>query len=107
MATGANSSERPFLPSTNPQGAGPARRLLDAPVFNVCTGSATSIAELAHTIADLVGTPADIRHAPPRAGEIRHSVGAADLSRRMLGLAPPVALRDGLRRVLDWLGPPG
>ncbi|HLB99128.1 MAG TPA: epimerase, partial [Acetobacteraceae bacterium] len=85
----------------------PARRPLDAPVFNVCTGSATSIAELAHTIAELVGVAADIRHAPPRAGEIRHSVGAADLSRRMLGLGPPVALRDGLRRVLDWLGPGG
>ena len=85
----------------------PAPRPLDAPVFNVCTGSATSIAELAHTIAEIVGAAADIRHAPPRAGEIRHSVGAADLSRRMLGLAPPVALRDGLRRVLDWLGPPG
>jgi UDP-glucose 4-epimerase len=79
----------------------------DAPVFNVCTGNATSIAELAHTIGQLAGVAADIRHAPPRAGEIRHSVGAADLSRRMLGLAPPVALRDGLRRVLDWLGPPG
>ncbi len=85
----------------------PAQRPLDAPVFNVCTGSATSIAELAHTIAEIVGAAADIRHAPPRAGEIRHSVGAADLSRRMLGLAPSVALRDGLRRVLDWLGPPG
>jgi UDP-glucose 4-epimerase len=51
--------------------------------------------------------PAEIRHAPPRAGEISHSVGAPNLSRRTLGLGPPVALRDGLRRVLDWLGPPG
>ncbi|HLB96175.1 MAG TPA: NAD-dependent epimerase/dehydratase family protein [Acetobacteraceae bacterium] len=85
----------------------PARRPLDAPVFNVCTGSGTSIAELAQAIAELAGVAADLRHAPPRAGEIRHSVGAAELSRRVLGLAPAVALRDGLRRVLDWLGPPG
>jgi UDP-glucose 4-epimerase len=79
----------------------------DAPVFNVCTGIAISIAELAATIAELVGVPAEIRHGPPRAGEIRHSVGAPDLSRRVLGLAPPMPLRAGLRRVLDWLGPSG
>jgi UDP-glucose 4-epimerase len=91
----------------DPHADAPARRPLDAPVFNVCTGIAISITELAHTIAELVGTPAEIHHAPPRTGEIRHSVGAPDLSRRTLGLAPPVALRDGLRRVLDWLGPPG
>jgi UDP-glucose 4-epimerase len=79
---------------------------LDAPVFNVCTGVAVNISELAHTIAALVGVPAEIHHAPPRAGEIRHSIGAPDLARQELGLAPPAALRDGLRRVLDWLGSP-
>jgi len=85
----------------------PPPQLPDAPVFNVCTGIATSIIELAHTIAGLAGVPAEIRHALPRAGEIRHSVGAPNRSRQALGLAPPVALRDGLRRVLDWLGRPG
>jgi UDP-glucose 4-epimerase len=79
----------------------------DAPVFNICTGIATSVIELAHTIATLAGVPAEIRHAPPRAGEIRHSVGSPDLARQVLGLARPEALRDGLRRVLDWFGPPG
>ena len=89
------------------RGPVPRQDSSDAPVFNVCTGIATSIIELAHTIAALAGVPTDIRHAPPRAGEIRHSVGAPNLSQRALGLAPPVALRDGLRRVLDWLGTPG
>jgi UDP-glucose 4-epimerase len=79
----------------------------EAPVFNVCTGIATSVIELAHTIATLAGVPAEIRHAPSRAGEIRHSVGSPDLARRVLGLTRPEALPDGLRRVLDWLGPPG
>ena len=78
----------------------------DARVFNVCTGIATSVTELAHTIATLTGVPADIRHAPSRAGEIRHSVGSPDLARQALGLARPVALADGLSLVLDRLGPP-
>jgi UDP-glucose 4-epimerase len=73
----------------------------------VCTGIGTSVIDLAQTIAALVGVPAEIRHAAPRAGEIRHSVGSPDLARQTLGLAPPAALRDGLRLVLDWLGSPG
>jgi UDP-glucose 4-epimerase len=80
-----------------------ARRPPGAPVFNVCTGTATSVLDLAHTIAALRGTVPDIRHAPPRAAEIRHSVGAPEHLRGALGLGSPVALRDGLRRVLDWL----
>ncbi|HET6236227.1 MAG TPA: NAD-dependent epimerase/dehydratase family protein [Acetobacteraceae bacterium] len=79
----------------------------EAPVLNVCTGIATSVTELAHTIAALTGAPADLRHAPPRAGEIRHSVGSPDLARQVLGLGRPIALRDGLRHVLDWLGASG
>lgn len=74
-----------------------------APVFNVCTGAPTSVLELAHTIADLAGRRADITHRPARAGEIRHSVGVPHRARAALGLGAPVALRDGLRNVLDWL----
>jgi UDP-glucose 4-epimerase len=76
----------------------------DAPVFNVCTGTATSVLDLAHTIAELTGTLLDARHRPPRAGEIRHSTGAPALSRRILGLADPLSLRRGLGKVLDWMG---
>ena len=84
-----------------------APALPKARVFNVCTGTATNVTQLAHTIAGLIGTPADISYAPLRAGEIRHSVGSSDLARQALGLNRPVALADGLRLVLDWLGPPG
>jgi UDP-glucose 4-epimerase len=77
-----------------------------ASVFNVCTGVAVSVIELATTIAALAGVTADIRHAPPRPGEIRHSIGSSELAREALGLAAPVALRDGLRHVLAWLGAP-
>ena len=76
----------------------------DAPVFNVCTGTATSVLDLAHTIAELTGTLLDARHRPPRAGEIRHSTGAPALSHRILGLADPLSLRKGLGKVLDWMG---
>jgi UDP-glucose 4-epimerase len=75
-----------------------------APVFNVCTGVATSVLDLARNVAELAGTRLDVRHRPPRAGEIRHSTGLPALSRKMLELPEPMSLRSGLREVLDWLG---
>jgi UDP-glucose 4-epimerase len=75
-----------------------------APVFNVCTGVATSVLDLARTITDLTGAEMKAEHRPPRAGEIRHSAGAPALSRGALSLPEPVALRTGLARTLAWLG---
>jgi UDP-glucose 4-epimerase len=77
---------------------------VDAPVFNVCTGNATSVLELARVIAELAGTRLDAHHKPPRAGEIRHSTGCRTLSQTALSLPEPIALRAGLGKVLDWLG---
>jgi UDP-glucose 4-epimerase len=78
----------------------------NAPVFNVCNGSATSILELARLIAGLAGTAPLVQHAPPRSGEIRHSLGVPERARTALGLGEPVSLRDGLAQVLAWLEPP-
>jgi UDP-glucose 4-epimerase len=79
----------------------------DAPVFNVCTGIATSVLDLARVIAELAGERLEGRHLPPRAGEIRHSTGSRALSRQALALAEPMSLHDGLGKVLDWLGSAG
>ena len=76
---------------------------LEAPVFNVCTGTPTSVLDLARVIAELAGTALDVRHMAPRAGEIRHSTGVPHRARAAFGLGEPVALRVGLRTVLDWL----
>jgi UDP-glucose 4-epimerase len=81
------------------------RRPSGAPVFNVCTGRATTVLELAHLIADLCGTPAAIEHLAGRTGEIRHSIGSSETAKTALSLAPPVFLRDGLGAVLSWLKP--
>jgi UDP-glucose 4-epimerase len=71
-----------------------------AEVFNVCTGKPTSVLELARTIADLAGMPLQVVHVPPRAGDVRHSLGDASLARHVLCLAEPMSLRDGLATVL-------
>ena len=80
-----------------------------APVLNVCSGRPTSVLLLAETIGRICGITPALRHRPPRAGEIRHSLGDPRLSRTRLGLGEPVALAEGLAAVVAWLraGRPG
>lgn len=81
----------------------------DAPVLNVCTGRPTSVVELARAAAAACGTPLRLHHAPPRQGEIRHSLGAPDRARAVLGLQARISLGEGLADVVSWLkaGRPG
>jgi len=80
-----------------------ALRPVDAPVFNVCTGVPTSVEALGRLIAELAGRPLDTETHPPRAGEIRHSIGVGTLADRVLGLGGRVQLRTGLGDVLAWM----
>jgi UDP-glucose 4-epimerase len=62
-----------------------------AGVFNVCTGHATSIMEL----ATLLGAPS-IERGPARPGDIRHSRGDPWMAASMLGVRAEMQLADGL-----------
>lgn len=73
---------------------------VDAPVFNVCTGTGISILELAHLIKDLSGSSSEIRHGPDRRGDIYRSVGDPHAARAVLGLKAEVSLTEGLRLLM-------
>ena len=79
---------------------------LTAPVFNVCTGQATSIRALAAMMGQLCGVTAPPLEGRARDGDIGHSVGDPTASRAALGLAPPRPLAEGLAEVLAWLVEP-
>ena len=74
-----------------------------AQVFNVCTGHATSVLDLARTIAELCGLTPVLHHGPAREGDIRHSVGNPTAARAQLGFVAETPLRAGLAQVLAWL----
>jgi UDP-glucose 4-epimerase len=80
-----------------------SRQFAEAAVFNVCTGTAVSIRELAETIAALSRQRSEIRPSPARPGDIDASTGSADAARAALALPQPTALHVGLGRVLEWL----
>ena len=78
-------------------------RLPGEPVFNICTGSATSVLELAHTVAGLCGRDVAIRFRAARHGEVAHSYGDPTAARQGLGLSSSTELRIGLAATLAWL----
>ena len=75
----------------------------DAPVFNVCTGHATSVLQLADIISGLLGRSAKVRYCPARSGEVRHSTGSPVRAKAALDLPPTISLQIGLSEVLRWL----
>jgi UDP-glucose 4-epimerase len=83
--------------------AGMALRPADPLVFNVCSGVSTSVQALAELIAQLAGKTLDAQMRPPRAGEIRHSLGVPTLADSVLGIEGRVPLRTGLGKVVAWM----
>jgi dTDP-L-rhamnose 4-epimerase len=76
----------------------------DGRVYNVGTGQATSVRQVADTLGELLdfAEPPDVT-GRYRAGDIRHCVADISRIRRELGYRPKVAFADGLREVLGWL----
>lgn len=69
-------------------------------VFNVCTGQATSVLKLAHTIAALFDRSPTIQHVAPREGDIRVSIGDPRRATELLGFRATTALLNGLAQTL-------
>jgi UDP-glucose 4-epimerase len=71
-----------------------------ARVFNVCTGRATTVADLARLLAARLEIAADIGHGPARAGDIRHSIGSPEQAVAALGIRAAITIEDGLGRLI-------
>ncbi|MBP9111118.1 MAG: GDP-mannose 4,6-dehydratase, partial [Pyrinomonadaceae bacterium] len=72
--------------------------------FNIGTGRATSVREIANLLASGLGK--DIQSdivGKYREGDIRHCVADISKARKMLGYEPSVTLEDGLAELLAWL----
>jgi UDP-glucose 4-epimerase len=71
-------------------------------VYNIGTGRSTSVLDLIATLNRQLGTTVTPRHAPARAGDVRHSRADVSAARRDLGYEPGVSFEDGLAQTLAW-----
>ena len=71
-------------------------------IFNVATGERFDLNQTFQLLKKIIGYQGDIKYAPDRAGDVKHSL--ADLSRteKHLGYKPKVNFEEGLRRTVDW-----
>ena len=81
----------------------PAHRV-SGQVMNVATGTRITLNEAFCTLSELTGYCGHPVYGPARPGDIRDS--QADISRAvdLLGYAPVVDFREGLRRTVEWYG---
>ncbi|MHC5026620.1 MAG: NAD-dependent epimerase/dehydratase family protein [Planctomycetota bacterium] len=80
--------------------AATASAALSGEVFNVGTGTRTSLLDLLEALRRLTGNAIEPRFAADRAGDVRDSVADITRARDVLGYAPTVSLEDGLREML-------
>jgi UDP-glucose 4-epimerase len=71
-------------------------------VYNIGGGQSTRILDLVRHLNRLLGTSIEPLHAPPRAGDVRHSEADISRARRDLGYNPAIRFEEGLARTLDY-----
>lgn len=71
-------------------------------VFNVGSGIATSVNEVAHELEKIAAVSIDAKRTPSREGDVRHSLADISKARERLGFAPRISLREGLERTLEY-----
>jgi UDP-glucose 4-epimerase len=71
-------------------------------VMNVGTGERHSLRQLAAAVAKILRRKVEPVFAPPRPGDVRHSLASIRLARETLGYEPRVGFREGLERTVAY-----
>lgn len=72
--------------------------------FNVCSGVARTIGDLASVLAEQLGGPAPLVTGEWRHGDVRHIVASPDKARRMLGFSASTDLEVGIADLVEQEG---
>ncbi len=73
---------------------------LKGEAFNICTGTPTSINQLAETLKKATGKNLQTLHAPPRTGDIKKSYGDPTKAANKLGFKSKITLQKGLEKLI-------
>ena len=72
-------------------------------VFNIGSGTRVTINALAHMIQVAARCEVGVQHAPPRVGDVRHSLADIRAASMAFGFAPDVGMEEGLREYIEWI----
>jgi len=70
--------------------------------FNIGSGTAVTINELARLMAEASHIRPEVEYGPPRKGDVRHSLADISAARRVLGYEPAISLQEGLVEYMAW-----
>jgi nucleoside-diphosphate-sugar epimerase len=71
-------------------------------VFNIATGTSYSLNQTYKMLQGIIGFSDSPKYAPPRAGDVKHSLADTTLARKHLKYSPDVGFEEGLRRTVEW-----
>ena len=72
-------------------------------VYNVASGTETSLVELAQMLLEVMGSDLAIEYGPERAvNKVPRRLADTSLAREQLGFEATVGLEEGLARLVDW-----
>ena len=73
-------------------------------VVNIARGQEVNIRELAQIVLDtLPESKSKIEHQAPRPGDVMRHYADISKAQRVLGFAPQIEIRQGVKRYVDWL----
>lgn len=70
--------------------------------FNISSGTRITVNELVRLLEEASGIGPEVKHGPPRPGDVRDSLADIAAARAAFGYEPAVALREGLREYMAW-----
>src|SRR5262249_19189620 len=80
---------------------GPAAQVAGR-VFNVATGTRVDLNQTFQALKKLTGYTSEVKYAPEREGDIKHSLADITRAETAFGYKPSVNFEEGLRRTVEW-----
>jgi len=72
-------------------------------VFNVASGTETSLLQLAHLLIEVMGSDVSVEFGPERSvNKVPRRLASTERAREALGFTAEIDLAEGLRRLVDW-----
>ncbi|MDG4809015.1 NAD-dependent epimerase/dehydratase family protein [Micromonospora sp. WMMD1120] len=79
------------------------RRVHHPHPVNLAFGERASLLEVLDELTDLLGRPIAREYAPPRVGDMAHSLADNTVLRELFPAVVPIARVDGLRATIEWM----